>query len=66
MEKPKAKPSKRQVLWKRQRGKCAHCGKPLPVKGSHRHHTVKNSSSVNDLQLLHPRCHNKHVHGKRA
>lgn len=57
--------SKRQILWNRQQGKCAWCGRSLPVKRSHRHHTRKGSERVSDLELLHPRCHNKHVHGAK-
>lgn len=59
-----ARPSKRQALWSRQRGLCPVCGRSLPVRGSHRHHVRPGSSRLADLELLHPRCHLKHRHGR--
>ena len=56
----------RLKLWKRQRGLCARFGKPVSLRGAHRPHRVPGSQRIADRELLHPRCHLKHVHGKRA
>lgn len=49
-------------LWRRQEGRCAHCGEAItPMTGWHSHHKVWRSHGGSDTAenrvLLHPTCH---------
>ncbi len=49
-------------LWKRQAGRCPHCGDAItPVTGWHDHHKLSRlrggTEAVNNHVLLHPNCH---------
>ncbi len=53
-------------LWKRQHGRCAHCGEAITtITGWHNHHKVWRSQGGSDTAdnrvLLHPTCH-RQVH----
>jgi len=53
-------------LWKRQHGRCAHCGEAITtITGWHNHHKVWRSRGGSDAPsnrvLLHPTCH-RQVH----
>ena len=49
-------------LWKRQGGRCPHCGDAItPVTGWHDHHKMSQlrggTDAVDNHVLLHPNCH---------
>ncbi len=49
-------------LWKRQGGKCPHCGQAISVEGrTHTHHMIYRvmggPDTQDNLRLLHPECH---------
>jgi RNA-directed DNA polymerase len=53
-------------LWKRQNGRCAHCGEAITtITGWHNHHQIwrshGGSDAVDNRVLLHPTCH-RQVH----
>ncbi len=58
-----------RYLWKRQGGRCPHCGQPITsITGWHSHHVIWKSKGGSDgtdnRQLLHPTCHMQ-VHNPR-
>jgi RNA-directed DNA polymerase len=57
-------------LWKRQNGRCPHCGEKITkITGWHNHHKIWRSHGGNDTLdnrvLLHPTCHNQ-IHHPRG
>jgi RNA-directed DNA polymerase len=55
-------------LWKRQQGRCAHCGDAITtITGWHNHHRIWRSQGGSDTAdnrvLLHPTCHQQIHHG---
>jgi 5-methylcytosine-specific restriction endonuclease McrA len=55
--------TKRQLLYYKQRGKCAGCGKSFKSLGvKPRLHHVGKTSRISDLQLLCPNCHDEKAH----
>lgn len=64
---PKHRPPKevwqelRSLTWKRDKGKCVHCGEPVSLEDCHIDHIKSGKNASNELSNLRTLCRRCHV-----